>query len=226
KAWIAKQLAMSRIYGDCESSYNDLPRWMNAVHNFAPDTIVRYEVSRHFVGGIEDPTSFILDMVFWAFKPCIEGFSYCKPILQVDEWSNVESIYCIRNLASNFNKEFRDPDLKDKVIEMSYELIRPRFERMLSALREKNPRAATCVLKGSRALPIIALVQTTYYRLISWFVDHRDEAINMIKAGHIYCEELTNVIKENQRQSICQLVRSFSRETRVAEVEAPSRSGG
>ncbi|KAF1876420.1 hypothetical protein Lal_00029768 [Lupinus albus] len=45
-------------------------------------------------------------------------------------------------------------------------------------------------------------------------------------AGHIYCEELTNVIKENQRQSTCQLVRSFSRETGVAEVEAPSRSGG
>ncbi|KAF1889837.1 hypothetical protein Lal_00025166 [Lupinus albus] len=57
------------------------------------------------------------------------------------------------------------------------------------------------VLKGSRALPITALVQTTYYRL-------------------------TNVIKENQRQSTCQLVRSFSRETGVAEVEAPSRFGG
>ncbi|KAF1879961.1 hypothetical protein Lal_00022085 [Lupinus albus] len=163
---------------------------------------------------------------------------------QLQEWSNAESFYCIRHLASNFNKEFRNPDLKDKVIEMGYELIRPRFERMLSALHEKNPRAgawldnipkaksAQCydegrrVLKGSRALPIIALVQTTYYRLNSWFVDHRDEAVNMIKAGHIYCEELTNVIKENQLQSTCQLVRSFSRETGVAEVEAPSRFGG
>ncbi|XP_019427236.1 PREDICTED: uncharacterized protein LOC109335557 [Lupinus angustifolius] len=80
------------------------------------------------------------------------------------------------------------------------------------------------VLKGSRALPITAIVRTTCYRLNSWFVDHRDEAINMIKAGHTYCEELTNVIKENQRQSTCQLVRSFSRETGVAEVEVASRS--
>ncbi|KAF1892737.1 hypothetical protein Lal_00042629 [Lupinus albus] len=31
------------------------------------------------------------------------------------------------------------------------------------------------VLKGSRALPIVALVQTPYYRLNLWFVDHRDE---------------------------------------------------
>ncbi|KAF1892195.1 hypothetical protein Lal_00036554 [Lupinus albus] len=48
----------------------------------------------------------------------------------------------------------------------------------------------------------------------------------MIKAGHVYCEELTKVIKENQRQSTCQLVCTFSRETEVFEVEVVSRSGG
>ncbi|KAF1858957.1 hypothetical protein Lal_00000778 [Lupinus albus] len=53
KAWRSKQLAMSRIYGDWEGSYNDLPRWMNAVQNFAPGTIVRYEVSRHFVETVD-----------------------------------------------------------------------------------------------------------------------------------------------------------------------------
>ncbi|KAF1866464.1 hypothetical protein Lal_00017847, partial [Lupinus albus] len=37
---------------------------------------------------------------------------------------------------------------------------------------------------------------------------------------------LTKVIRENQRQSICQLVRPFSRETRVFEVEVASRFGG
>ncbi|KAF1896195.1 hypothetical protein Lal_00027261 [Lupinus albus] len=185
---------------------------MNVVQNFAPDTIVRYAVSRHFVAGIEDPTSFIIDRVFWIFKPCIEGFAYCKLILQVegtfltdkytvtlliassqDEWSNAELFYCIRHLASNFNKKFRDPDIKDKVIQMGYELLLPRFERILSDLREKNLRAGACVLKGFRALPIIALVQTTYYRLNLWFVDHRDE---------------------------------FFKETGVVEVEAASRSGG
>ncbi|KAF1894728.1 hypothetical protein Lal_00021021 [Lupinus albus] len=229
--------AMSRIYGDWEGSYNDLPRWMNAVQNFAPGTIVRYEVSRHFVGGIEDPTSFILDRVFWAFMPCIKGGTRLLTALrtQLQEWSNAESVYCIRHLASNFNKEFRDPDLKDKVIEMGawldnipkakwaqcYDEGR-RYGHMTTNLAE----CVNSVLKGSRALSITALFQTTYYRLNLWFVDHRDEAFNMIKAGHIYCEELTNVIKENQRQSTCQLVRSFSRETGVAEVEAPSRFGG
>ncbi|KAF1892092.1 hypothetical protein Lal_00036447 [Lupinus albus] len=82
------------------------------------------------------------------------------------------------------------------------------------------------VLKGSRTLPFTALVKATYYRLNEWFIEHRNEASNMIKAGHVYCEELTKVIKENQRQSTCQLVRTFSRETGVSEVEVVSRSGG
>ncbi|KAF1889441.1 hypothetical protein Lal_00024766 [Lupinus albus] len=130
---------------------------------------------------------------------------------QLHEWSNVESIYCICHLASNFNKEFRDPDLKDKVIKMGYELMRPRFERIIQghehgwtiSLKQNELNATmkgdnmAIVLKGSRALPITALLQTTYYRLNLWFS-----------------------IKENQRQSTCQLVRSFSRETGMAEVEA------
>ncbi|KAF1896430.1 hypothetical protein Lal_00034128 [Lupinus albus] len=45
KAWTAKQLAMSQIYGDWEGSYNDLSRWMNAVQIFSPGTVVRYEAS-------------------------------------------------------------------------------------------------------------------------------------------------------------------------------------
>ncbi|CAL0315458.1 unnamed protein product [Lupinus luteus] len=84
KAWKAKQLAISRIYGNWEGSYNELPRWLNAVQYFAPGTVVRYSASPHSVDGVVDPNSYILDRVFWAFKPFIEGFAYCKPILQVD----------------------------------------------------------------------------------------------------------------------------------------------
>ncbi|CAL0320995.1 unnamed protein product [Lupinus luteus] len=289
-------------------------------------TIVRYGASNH-----DSPNTYILDRVFWAFKPCIEGFAFCKPILQVDgtfltgkyngtlliassqdgnrrifpvafaivegetkeawewfffnirsfvtqeaniciisdrgtgllgalrvelpQWRNAHSVYCIRHVASNFNKEFRDTDLKEKVIAMGYELMRPRFEGMLDALRQKNPRAgawldnipkdkwtqsydegrryghmttnlAECVnsvLKGSRALPITALVTTTYHRLNSWFIHHRTEAENMIRAGHVYCEELSNVITENNRKATCHVVRNFSRNSGVAEVEVTGR---
>ncbi|XP_019451889.1 PREDICTED: uncharacterized protein LOC109353988 [Lupinus angustifolius] len=85
KAWTAKQMALTKIYGDCEVSYNDLPRWMNALQFFCPDTIVKYEARHQIVYGMEDPSRIILDRIFWAFKPCVVGFAYCKSILQVDE---------------------------------------------------------------------------------------------------------------------------------------------
>ncbi|KAF1889091.1 hypothetical protein Lal_00043310 [Lupinus albus] len=34
---------------------------MSVVQNFTPSTIIRYEASHHFLGVIEDPTSFILN---------------------------------------------------------------------------------------------------------------------------------------------------------------------
>ncbi|XP_019430567.1 PREDICTED: uncharacterized protein LOC109337933 [Lupinus angustifolius] len=178
---------MSQIDGDWEGSYKELPCWLNAVQYYAPDTIVRYSASNH-----EEHNTLILDRVFWAFKPCIEGFAFCKPILHVDgtfftgkytgkllitssqdgnrrifpvafvivegetkeafewfsynlriyvtpqpniciisdrgtslldalrtelpQWCDIQSLYCIRHVASNFNKEFRDNDMKQKVI--------------------------------------------------------------------------------------------------------------
>jgi len=35
--------------------------------------------------GDNDPPRVILNRVFWAFNSCIEGFKYCKPLVQVDE---------------------------------------------------------------------------------------------------------------------------------------------
>ncbi|KAF1876747.1 hypothetical protein Lal_00031563 [Lupinus albus] len=40
---------------------------------------------------------------------------------QLQEWYIDESIYCICHLASNFNNEFQDSDLKDKVFQMDCE---------------------------------------------------------------------------------------------------------
>ena len=35
--------------------------------------------------GEDDSPRVILNCVFWAFNPCIEGFKYCKPLVQVDK---------------------------------------------------------------------------------------------------------------------------------------------
>nr|KYP52009.1 hypothetical protein KK1_026086 [Cajanus cajan] len=58
KGWLAKQHAIENIFGNWEESYNKLPYL--------------------------DEGSVIFKRLFWTFKPCIDGFAFCKPIVQVD----------------------------------------------------------------------------------------------------------------------------------------------
>ncbi|KAF1899795.1 hypothetical protein Lal_00019927 [Lupinus albus] len=95
KAWTTKQITMSQIYGDWEGSYKELPRWLNDFKCNLPGTIVRYATSRN-----EDDSTLILDRVFWAFKPFIEGFQFCKPIIQVDGTFLIRK-YCGTLLIAN-----------------------------------------------------------------------------------------------------------------------------
>ncbi|KAF1871107.1 hypothetical protein Lal_00020841 [Lupinus albus] len=92
---------------------------------------------------------------------------------QMQEWCNVESVYCIRHLASNFNKEFRDSDLQDKFIQMGAwldQIPKAKWAQCYDEGRQyghMTTNLAECingVLKGSRALHITALIRTTYYR--------------------------------------------------------------
>ena len=84
KDWLGKQKALALAFGDWEQSYNDLPRWLEAVKESNPGTIVQYIVSPCMVDGVQENSCYTLDRVFWSFKPCIDGFNFCKPIVQVD----------------------------------------------------------------------------------------------------------------------------------------------
>nr|XP_007149706.1 hypothetical protein PHAVU_005G092300g [Phaseolus vulgaris]ESW21700.1 hypothetical protein PHAVU_005G092300g [Phaseolus vulgaris] len=47
-------------------------------------TIVEYVTRSFIIGSVQDNSCYIFKRVFWAFKFCIDGFNYCKPIVQVD----------------------------------------------------------------------------------------------------------------------------------------------
>ncbi|KAH1198508.1 hypothetical protein GmHk_18G052073 [Glycine max] len=62
-----------------QKSHSYLSVWMTVAQHFVPSTIVRYKTTT----SMEDESSkVILNCVFWVFKPCIEGFQYCKSIVQ------------------------------------------------------------------------------------------------------------------------------------------------
>ncbi|PPD95061.1 hypothetical protein GOBAR_DD07901 [Gossypium barbadense] len=51
KAWIAKQMAMEQLYGDYNSSYNELQGWIAAMREYVPGTVIElqtmYELEPH-----------------------------------------------------------------------------------------------------------------------------------------------------------------------------------
>ncbi|XP_068492184.1 uncharacterized protein [Phaseolus vulgaris] len=194
-------------------------KWLQAIQDSVPGTIVQYITCPYVVDGVEDQSNYILECVFWSFKPCIEGFKYCKPIVQVDgtfltgkyhdtlliainqdgnlnifslaftivegetkealiwfsqllqeyvtsqsnlcmitdrgttillvlqspevasEEDGLTSMYCIRHIASNFNKWFKNVELKRKVINVGYEMKQPTLQAKLSAIRAEFPHA-------------------------------------------------------------------------------------
>ncbi|XP_021769738.1 serine/threonine-protein phosphatase 7 long form homolog [Chenopodium quinoa] len=79
RAWLAKQKAIKLIYGGWEGSYEQLPKYMQALKESNPGTVVEWRLLECTVPGTH-----VFQRVFWAFKPCIDGFRHCRPLITID----------------------------------------------------------------------------------------------------------------------------------------------
>lgn len=79
KLWIAKQMAIARIYGSWEMSYQVCPKWMHAVKEYNPGSWVKWVTKPG-----PSPDCAIFDRVFWTFAPAVEGFNHCRPVISID----------------------------------------------------------------------------------------------------------------------------------------------
>ncbi|KAK4383665.1 hypothetical protein Sango_2722700 [Sesamum angolense] len=69
-----------QVYGMWESSVQKLPGFMAFVQKLNPGTVVEWLNLDTDRPGVQ-----MLHYVFWAFRPCIEGFRYCRNVISVDE---------------------------------------------------------------------------------------------------------------------------------------------
>ena len=207
KAWLAKTKAIELVYGNWEESYKQLPRYLAALRLYSPGTVSIMEtLPAQSPDGTRLEGNGIFHRLFWAFRPCIIGFTFCKPLIQVDgtwlygkykgsllmavaqdgnsnifpiafalvegetaaAWSfflknlrthvtpqagicvisdrhaSIDSaynnpangwhdppsthVYCIRHIAQNFMREFKDNFLKQHLINAGYALNQPGFQ--------------------------------------------------------------------------------------------------
>ncbi|KAL0291120.1 UNVERIFIED_CONTAM: hypothetical protein Sangu_2546300, partial [Sesamum angustifolium] len=81
KAWYSLKKAREIVYGTWESSVQKLPKYLGAIQKYNPGTIVewKHKAFQQSTGSI------VLGYVFWAFKPCIDWFQFCRKIISVDD---------------------------------------------------------------------------------------------------------------------------------------------
>ncbi|XP_028112708.1 uncharacterized protein LOC114310822 [Camellia sinensis] len=80
KAWHARAKAIKMVFGDWDESYRQLPKFMHALQTSNPGTIVTW---KHRYTG-HTTIMPVFHFVFWSFKPVIDGFRYCRPVITID----------------------------------------------------------------------------------------------------------------------------------------------
>ncbi|KAL0375592.1 UNVERIFIED_CONTAM: hypothetical protein Scaly_0676800 [Sesamum calycinum] len=77
KAWYSLKMARDIVYGTWESSVQKLPAYLGAIQKYNPGTIVEWK-HKAFQASTG---KYVMGYVFWAFKPCIDGFQFCRNVI-------------------------------------------------------------------------------------------------------------------------------------------------
>ena len=64
KVWLAKQKAITRIFGNWEESSNELLRWLQGLQISMPGTIVELSTLPYYMGNFVDYSSLIFHCLF------------------------------------------------------------------------------------------------------------------------------------------------------------------
>ncbi|KAI5672556.1 hypothetical protein M9H77_12920 [Catharanthus roseus] len=79
RAWYAKKFAIERAFSSWDTTFNILPKYLQAVQDINPGTV--YEFLHHRTSS---PPNYVFKFFFWCFSPCIDGFPYCRPVISVN----------------------------------------------------------------------------------------------------------------------------------------------
>ena len=79
KALDGKHKAIRQLFGNFSQSYIKLPRLFLVIEQANPGCVVIWKTC-----DINMPNTEIFQCVFWSFKPYIEGFEHCRPVMSID----------------------------------------------------------------------------------------------------------------------------------------------
>ncbi|XP_040940151.1 uncharacterized protein [Gossypium hirsutum] len=107
---------MEQLYGDFDASYNELQGWIAATREY-------------------DGNNNVLPIAFAIVdKENIESWEFFLTNLRRRSGVPWRSVYCIRHIASNFHRDYKNPDWKRQVVKMAYELEPHIFRQRMTRL--------------------------------------------------------------------------------------------
>ena len=74
-----KHKALRQLFGDFSQSYTELTRLFLAIEQANARCVVIWKTFDTNMSNTK-----IFQRVFWSFKPSIEGFEHCRPVLSID----------------------------------------------------------------------------------------------------------------------------------------------
>nr|XP_007134899.1 hypothetical protein PHAVU_010G085200g [Phaseolus vulgaris]ESW06893.1 hypothetical protein PHAVU_010G085200g [Phaseolus vulgaris] len=241
EAWMEKKKAFAIKLDDWDESYNHLPRWLQLVQESFLGTFVEYVTRPFVIDDAQDNSCQILECVFWPFKPCIDDFNYCKPIVQVNKTFLTGKYHGTLLTAIGqdgnhniFPLPFAIVEGETKValiwffrllrshviLQQNICMIADRGKTIFSAL--KSPEVAW---KGHGLLLVYCISHIAFNfnkkfeRTKSWLVERGTKIECMLRAGHQYLEDITALLRKNEQQSAMCHVQSCNRHNSEFDVQ-------
>ncbi|KAG9446140.1 hypothetical protein H6P81_012268 [Aristolochia fimbriata] len=81
RAWRARNKALVAVFGGWDESYNLLPQFLKAIKDTNRGTKYKMITTDD---GVREGNFVRFDRAFWAFRPAIHGFQFCRPFISVD----------------------------------------------------------------------------------------------------------------------------------------------
>ncbi|XP_057723338.1 uncharacterized protein LOC130939235 [Arachis stenosperma] len=161
RVWLAKQKAVSLIYGDWDESYNELPRWVLGVQLTMPGTVAVLRTSHDGNSNIL-PVAFALveseNAESWSFflSHLREHVTPQPGLLVISDRHNgikaaledpdggwlppsVYRAFCIRHVAANFALTFKGKDARRLLVNAVYAKTEVEFQYWFDILRSEDP---------------------------------------------------------------------------------------
>ncbi|RVW91315.1 Serine/threonine-protein phosphatase 7 long form-like [Vitis vinifera] len=188
----------------------ELPRFFLALEQSNPGCIM---YSKMVPGN--NPNEEIFQRVFWAFAPSIKGFAHCRPVLSIDGthlYGKYKGTLLIAMGCDGNNQLFplafsiTEGENTDSwswflaCIRVGVTqrkglcLISDRHPGIIAAVNETYSDGLSQML-GARNLPIIALVQLTFYLVNSYFTVRREHGASRLASGEEFTPHIDAKIK-------------------------------